>query len=91
MSGADSGRVVETIFTIWVAYSAYANLVEHRITRLGFDGLIISLIGLMAGNAISQQARADPRVVKRMAIMMLLVTIGGVWDIVGFVIEHVRF
>ncbi len=88
IAGIGCGRAAEIIFTIWVTYSAYANLVQHRLTRLGFDAFIMGLIGLVAGKEVATAARQDQRVIKRMAIMMSLVAVGGIWDIVVFIIGY---
>lgn len=84
----DWGRIVETAFTIWVAYSAYTNFTKQRITRIGFDGFIMGLIGLMVGRDIAEQARKDLRVVRRMGLMMALVALGGIWDLIVFSLGH---
>ncbi len=63
------------------SYSAWANLVNKKVSTGGFDTLIIFLAKFVIGSKKAQSIYTDPEKIKNMGIMMLLVAIGGTYQI----------
>ena len=86
----NSGFTLEIIFTLWAIYAAYINWFHKTISKIGFDVFILYLIWLLSGKKNTAIFRKDPRLVRRMAVMMTIVSIGGILDIAITLVENIR-
>lgn len=84
-----SGFIFEFLWTVWVAYAAYINFFQKRFTKFGLDAIILYLLQIFFGKKNVDLIRNNARAVKRMAIMMTLVCIGGIWDILPFFMQNI--
>ncbi len=73
------------LITISSIYSAWMNLGKRRISKFGFDVFIL----LFFNRRMSKIIRKDPRAIKRMGILSLLVALGGVDSSISFFIERI--
>ena len=70
---------IELLLTVSSLYAAYVNLVKKKISDNGFDALTLVLFSKKKAVMI----RNDPRLVKRMGILMLLIGIGAVSEVIS--------
>lgn len=70
--------LVGMVICIASIYSAWANLLENRITKYGFDALILAIGSLIDSNQ-SKKIRQDLILTKRMGVIMLLFSIGAMY------------
>ena len=77
--------VLVLVITGSALYSTCVNLVRKRISKVGFDALIL----LFFDKKRAMMIREDPRLVRRMGIVMLLVAIGGVNEVVSNFIQDI--
>ena len=73
------------LITISSLYSAWVNLVQKYISKVGFDAFI--LLFFYKRNAM--MIRENPRLIKRMGIITLLVGAGGLNQIIPFFIQRI--
>ena len=77
-----------TVLILLTSYSAWQNLVMKRISKYGFDGLILKIAWILDKDQ-TQKIYKSPILIRRMGIMMLLITIGGIPTLVGFFIDRI--
>lgn len=65
--------LVELVLAITALYSAWINLIYKKISKIGLDAFIL----LFFGKKKSQMIRQDPRLVRRMGIITLLIALGA--------------
>ena len=70
---------IELLLTVSSLYAAYVNLVKKKISDNGFDALSLVLFSKKKAVMI----RNDPRLVKRMGILMLLIGIGAASEVIS--------
>lgn len=66
-------------------YSAWVNLFQKKISNIGFDAFIL----LFLGKRKATVARKDPRIIKQVGIVMLLVGIGAANETVSIFIQNI--
>jgi hypothetical protein len=74
------GISLEIAFTLWATYSTYVNTFQKKISKFGLDAFFVFLFRFLADKKRIDKIRHNPSVVKRMALMMAIVSIGGIWD-----------
>jgi len=62
-------------------YAAWVNLIGNRISKYGFDAFIL-FIGKIFDEKQINYVRNDPKMIRRMGIIMVLFLIGSVWGLV---------
>jgi hypothetical protein len=77
------------LFTAGAIYSTCINIFHKRITKIGLDAFFVFLIQLMIGKKNTDIIRQDSRTIKRMAILMALVSIGGINEMISFFLERI--
>ncbi len=65
--------IIESILAISALYSAWINLYSQRISNLGLDAFIL----LFFDRKKAKMIRGDPRLIRRMGIINLLIAIGA--------------
>ncbi len=76
---------IAVLLVFSASYAAWMNLVRHRISAIGLDALIL----LLFPNKKATLIRNDPRLIKRMGIVVLLIAVGTVWQETSLVIERI--
>jgi hypothetical protein len=76
------------IIMILSIYTAWINLHRIHISKYGFDALIL-LIGRLFDSKQVEIIRRDPRLIKRMGIIMLLFSVGGIYSNLSTFIERI--
>ena len=69
------------IIAILSFYAAWANLVQNKISNFGFDAWLLALGNLFDAEQV-RRVRKDPKLIKRMGIVMLLFGIGAIYTLV---------
>ncbi len=87
MKSFDSGLVLEILLTLWSIYTASVNFFQKRISNIGLDAFFLYLMWLLSGKKDTSVLRKDSRFVQRMGVIMLIVSIGGIWDMILSLIE----
>lgn len=59
-------------------YAAWVNLVQKKISNFGFDAFLLLFGRLFSANQV-RKVYSDPKLIRRMGIMMLLFGIGAVY------------
>jgi hypothetical protein len=62
-------------------YAAWVNLVQNKISNFGFDAFLLALGNLFDAEQV-RRVRKDPKLIKRMGILMLLFGIGAIYTLV---------
>jgi len=70
---------MEYVITISSLYSAWINLIQKKISKIGFDAFIL----LFFEKKKAAMIRQDHRLIKRMGIITMLVAIGGVIELLS--------
>lgn len=73
------------LLTISSLYSAWVNLIQKRISRVGFDAFVL----LFFSKGKAAMIRKDPRLITRMGILTLLVGLGGANETISVFIQNV--
>lgn len=77
--------VIAMLLVLSASYAAWMNLVRHRISAIGLDALIL----LVFPKRKAAMIRADPRLVRRMGIVVLLLALGIIWQETSLFVERV--
>ncbi len=67
-------------------YSAWNNLLRNQISKFGFDAFLLS-IGQIIDKKQAAKVRKDPKLIRRMGIMMVLFGLGSLYAILIEIIE----
>jgi hypothetical protein len=73
------------VITLSSLYSAWVNLVQKQISRIGFDAFVL----LFFNKRKAVMIRENPRLIKRMGILTLLVAFGGANETISIFIERI--
>jgi hypothetical protein len=66
-------------------YSAWVNLVQKHISKVGFDAFILLFFNKRKATLI----RENPRLIKRMGIITLLVSIGSTIEVISIFTQKI--
>jgi hypothetical protein len=72
---------INLMIAILSFYAAWANLVQNKISIIGFDAWLLALGNLFDAEQV-RRVRKDPKLIKRMGILMLLFGIGAIYTLV---------
>jgi hypothetical protein len=75
------------IIAILSFYAAWTNLVHNKISNFGFDAWLLALGNLFDAEQV-RRVRKDPKLIKRMGIVMLLFGIGAVYEVILYFVEY---
>jgi hypothetical protein len=70
-------------------YSVFINLAMKRFSRFGFDAFAI-LIAKKINPKATNAAYHDPKVIRRMGIVLSLMAIGGIYEIITIYVNEIR-
>ena len=73
------------LLTISSLDSAWVNLIHKKISKMGFDAFILLFLGKRKATMI----RKDPRIIKQIGIITLLVGVGGLNETIPFFIQRI--
>ena len=76
---------VGLLITMSSLYSAWVNLIQKQISKVGFDAFILLFFNKRKAKMIQE----SPRLVKRMGIITLLVGLGGLNESIPFFIQRI--
>jgi len=77
--------VLVLVITVSALYSAWVNLVRRQISKVGFDAFIL----LFFNKRKAMMIRKDPRLIRRMGIITLLIAIGGINEEISNFIQNI--
>jgi len=77
--------VIELAITISSLYAAWINLVQKRISTVGFDAFIL----LFFSKRKAIMIRENPRLIARMGIVTMLVGIGSASEVFSIFIQNI--
>lgn len=67
--------LINALITLMSVYAAWTNLIRSRISVLGFDALILGVIGFFDQRQ-AQSIRQNPKLIRRLGIFMLAFALG---------------
>jgi len=76
---------IDILITISSLYSAWVNLIQKQISKVGFDAFVLLFFNQRKAMVI----RRDPRTITRIGVMTLLVGIGGIIETAPFFIQRI--
>jgi len=77
--------LIELLIAVSSLYSAWVNLVKKHISNIGFDAFVL----LFFNRRKAMMIRKDPRIIKQIGIITLLVGIGGLNETIPFFIQRI--
>ena len=77
---------MELVITISSIYAAWINLVQKRISRIGFDAVIL----LFFNKRKAAMIRKDPRLITQMGLITLLVAVGGLNEVLPTLVQNIQ-
>jgi hypothetical protein len=72
---------INIVIAVLSLYAAWVNLVQKKISPFGFDAWLLALGNLFDAEQV-RRVRKDPKLIKRMGIVMLLFGIGAIYTLV---------
>ena len=76
---------IAVLLVLSTLYAAWTNLVQQRISAVGLDALILLLFSKKKAAMI----RRDPRLIRRMGVMMLLIAFGTIAQEASLFVERI--
>lgn len=73
------------LLTISSLYSAWVNLAQKRISKVGFDAFVLLFFNKRKATMI----RKDSRLIRRMGILTLLIAIGGMNEVISIFVQDI--
>ena len=78
---------INIIIAVLSFYAAWVNLVQKKISNFGFDAWLL-VIGRIIDAKQVRKIYEDPKLIRRMGIIMLLFGIGTVYAVVLYFVEY---
>lgn len=72
---------INLIIAVLSFYAAWVNLIRKRISNFGFDAWLLALGNLFDAKQV-RELRKEPKLIKRMGVIMLLFGVGAIYALV---------